>query len=77
VLGYLFKDTTTDKERDELIIMIQPTVIETGEDQITVNEVEKNRTILGRERRLPANPSTHRYLVSQSPIPSQEENDTS
>ena len=49
VLGYLFKDTTTDKERDELIIMIQPTVIETGQDQIIVNEVEKARTILGRE----------------------------
>jgi general secretion pathway protein D len=49
ILGYLFKDTTKAKERDELIIMIQPTVIETDADQIAVNEQEKQRTILGRE----------------------------
>jgi len=49
LLGYLFKDTTKDKERDELIIMIQPSVIETDADQIAVNEEEKQRTILGRE----------------------------
>jgi general secretion pathway protein D len=49
LLGYLFKDTTKNKERDELIIMIQPTVVETDADQIAVNEAEKQRTILGRE----------------------------
>jgi len=49
ILGYLFKDTTKNKERDELIIMIQPTVVETDADQIAVNEAEKQRTILGRE----------------------------
>jgi general secretion pathway protein D len=49
LLGYLFKDTTKTKERDELIIMIQPSVIETDADQIAVNEEEKQRTILGRE----------------------------
>jgi general secretion pathway protein D len=49
VLGYLFKDTTKNKERDELIIMIEPSVIETDADQIAVNEQEKQRTILGRE----------------------------
>jgi type II secretion system protein D len=49
VLGYLFGDTTKDKERDELIIMIQPTVVETDADQIAVNEAEKQRTILGQE----------------------------
>jgi type II secretory pathway component GspD/PulD (secretin) len=49
VLGYLFKDTTNKKERDELVIMIQPTVIGSDEDQITVNEDEKERTVLGRE----------------------------
>lgn len=49
VLGYLFKDTLKSKERDELIIMIQPTVVETDEDQIVANENEKQRTILGRE----------------------------
>ena len=49
VLGYLFKDTKKDKQRDELIIMIQPSVVETEADQIAVNEEEKQRTILGRE----------------------------
>ena len=49
VLGYLFKDTAKNKERDELIIMIQPTVVETDIDQINSNETEKKRTILGRE----------------------------
>ena len=49
LLGYLFSDTTKDKQRDELIIMIQPSVIETDADQIAVNEEEKQRTILGRE----------------------------
>ena len=49
VLGYLFSDTKKTKERDELIIMIQPSVIETDADQVAVNEAEKQRTILGRE----------------------------
>ena len=49
VLGYLFRDTSKSKERDELIIMIQPTVVETDADQIAANETEKRRTILGRE----------------------------
>jgi general secretion pathway protein D len=49
LLGYLFKDTAKSKERDELIIMIQPTVVETDADQIAVNEAEKRRTILGQE----------------------------
>ena len=48
-LGYLFKDTSKSKERDELIIMIQPTVVETEADQIAANETEKQRTILGHE----------------------------
>jgi type II secretion system protein D len=49
VLKYLFSDTSKNKERDELIIMIQPSVVETDADQIAVNEEEKARTILGRE----------------------------
>jgi len=49
LLGYLFKDTSKTKERDELIIMIQPTVIETDADQIAANEAEKQRTILGHD----------------------------
>ena len=49
LLGYLFKDTTKSKNRSELIIMIQPSVIETEGDQVVVNEAEKARTILGHE----------------------------
>ena len=49
VLGYLFKDTKKTKTRTELIIMIQPTVVDTEADQIVVNEAEKARTILGKE----------------------------
>jgi type II secretion system protein D len=48
-LGYLFKDTTKSTERDELIIMIQPTVVETDAQQIAANEAEEQRTILGKE----------------------------
>jgi general secretion pathway protein D len=49
LLGYLFKDTTKTKSRTELIIMIQPSVVETEGDQVVVNEAEKARTILGHE----------------------------
>jgi general secretion pathway protein D len=49
ILGYLFKDTTKNKERDELIIMIQPSVVANDADMLRVNEEEKQRTILGRE----------------------------
>jgi general secretion pathway protein D len=54
VLGYLFKDTKKTKERDELIIMIQPSVIETDADEIAVNQAEKQRTLLGREAEVTA-----------------------
>jgi type II secretion system protein D len=49
ILGYLFKDTTKTKDREELIIMIEPSVVETDADLVAVNEEEKQRTILGRE----------------------------
>jgi general secretion pathway protein D len=48
-LGYFFKEVGKSKERDELIIMIQPSVVETPEDQVAINEEEKQRTILGPE----------------------------
>lgn len=49
VLKYLFSTTQKKKEHDELIIMIQPTVVETAADQIATNQAEKKRTILGTE----------------------------
>ena len=66
ILGYLFKDTTKSKERDELIIMISPQVIETAADQIAVNEAEKQRTILGHEAVETANGPTSDTLT---PVP--------
>jgi general secretion pathway protein D len=58
VLGYLFKDTKKTKTRTELIIMIQPSVVETEGDQVVVNEAEKRRTILGQEAEESADGST-------------------
>ena len=49
LLGYLFSDTKKNKNRTELIIMIQPTVVDNEADQVVVNETEKARTILGKE----------------------------
>ncbi|MCE0523472.1 MAG: hypothetical protein LV480_11245 [Methylacidiphilales bacterium] len=49
VLGYLFKDTTKNKMRSELIIMIEPTVVESATDQIAVDDTERQRTILGHD----------------------------
>jgi len=49
VLGYLFGAVDKAKKREELIIMIQPTVVANEADQITVDDEEKQRTILGRE----------------------------
>jgi general secretion pathway protein D len=57
LLGYLFKDTKKTKTRTELIIMIQPTVVDTEADQVVVNEAEKARTILGKEAEESAPPS--------------------
>ena len=56
LLGYFFRDTTNDKTRTELIIMISPTVIETEADQVLANESEKNRTILEQNARRAAPP---------------------
>jgi type II secretion system protein D len=49
ILKYLFSTTQKKKEHDELIIMIQPTVVETALDQISANDAEKKRTLLGDE----------------------------
>lgn len=55
LLGYFFKTTSKNKERNELIIMIQPTVVETETDQMAVDKAEKQRTILGQEAERAAN----------------------
>jgi general secretion pathway protein D len=73
VLGYLFKDTLKSKERDELIIMIQPTVVETDADQVAVNEIEKQRTILGKEASEAATPITTTTTTRE--VTTEKEND--
>jgi hypothetical protein len=49
VLGYLFGAVDKAKKREELIIMIQPSVVANDADQTAVDEEEKRRTILGHE----------------------------
>ena len=46
VLGYLFGSTDKAKKREELIIMIQPTVVANDTDQITVDNREEGHTLL-------------------------------
>jgi general secretion pathway protein D len=46
VLGYLFGATDKAKKREELIIMIQPTVVATDSDQLTVDNREEGHTLL-------------------------------
>jgi general secretion pathway protein D len=73
ILGYLFKDTTKSKERDELIIMIQPTVVETDADQIAVDQAETQRTILGHEAIEAATGAVEPLPQSQSALAPQAE----
>ena len=67
LLGYLFKDTNKSKTRNELIIMIQPTVVETDVDQLAANEAEKQRAILGREAAEATGTSTTTVTTRVSP----------
>jgi type II secretion system protein D len=56
VLGYLFKQTTRKVERKELIILLQPTVVENNDDLARVSSEEMNRSKLGNEAYAKANP---------------------
>ncbi len=47
VLGYLFGAVDKAKKREELIIMIQPTVVANDEDQLGVDNREEAHTLLG------------------------------
>ncbi len=47
VLGYLFGAVDKAKKREELIIMIQPSVVATDVDQLTVDNREEGHTLLG------------------------------
>ncbi len=49
LLGYLFKSKTATKRKTELVLLIQPTVIENSLDQENVNEREKQNATIGKE----------------------------
>lgn len=57
VLGYIFKQTSRQVRRQELLVLLQPTVVETEEDQIAASREERNRTKLGDEAYAAAGPS--------------------
>lgn len=57
VIGLLFKQTTKKSSRREIIILIEPNVIETQEELAAASTYEKNRTIVGDESsQMSANP---------------------
>jgi type II secretory pathway component GspD/PulD (secretin) len=47
VLGYAFKSTKTNKTRKELIIFIQPVVVDNDEEAPTASQSEDARTMIG------------------------------
>ena len=55
VLGYLFKQTTRKVERKELIVLLQPTVVENNADLARASNEELNRSKLGNEAYAKAN----------------------
>jgi type II secretion system protein D len=48
VLGYLFKDETTSKQRSELVVMLQPHVIASDEDLERTQALNREREVLGK-----------------------------
>ncbi len=49
VLGYLFKSKTVTKRKTELVLLIQPTVIDSNETLSAANEQEKQNATVGKE----------------------------
>ncbi|MBJ7259544.1 MAG: hypothetical protein JHD33_08390, partial [Chthoniobacterales bacterium] len=57
VLGYFFKQTTRQVRRQELIVLLQPTVVENNDDMAKVSWQERDRSDLGDEAYAEAAPS--------------------
>jgi type II secretion system protein D len=57
VLGYLFKQTSREVRRQELIVLLQPTVVENDEDLAKASWQERYRSDLGDEAYAEAAPS--------------------
>ncbi|MBI4024406.1 MAG: hypothetical protein HY360_05455 [Verrucomicrobia bacterium] len=49
LIGELFKSTTKTMERSELIVLIQPTVIETEEELASASQSEQDRVVIGND----------------------------
>ena len=58
VLGYLFKQNSRQVKRQELLVLLQPTVVETEEDLVAASWQERYRTKLGDEAYAEAAPPT-------------------
>ncbi|MEM9444186.1 MAG: secretin N-terminal domain-containing protein [Verrucomicrobiota bacterium] len=69
LLGYLFKTTTIDKDRDELIILIQPTVIN-HEDEI-LEKAQLELDLTGIEETSIPNPSYPTKIRPAIPVTSE------
>ena len=49
LLGYLFKSNVRNDQRSELLILIQPNVIETEKDEAVAQALETSRTAIGKD----------------------------
>lgn len=57
VIGYLFKQTSREVRRQELIVLLQPTVVETDDDMAKASWQERYRSKLGDEAYAEAAPA--------------------
>lgn len=63
LLGYLFRSTSDSVERSELIVMIQPTVVESNEEMLETSYGEQSRARIGEKFR------SHEFaLPPESPL---------
>ncbi len=66
-LGNLFKNTTNKKERDELLVFIQPTVVNDDVQTLRASLKEERRTKVGADAYELAHPSDYAGPSSQPP----------
>jgi len=71
-VGSLFRDTTKNTERDELIILIQPMVVQSDEQMLQASRSEEDRAEMGNQSYLfaqppPPRPALEPFLPQYSP----------
>lgn len=69
VLGYFFKHVTKIDQRQELLILIQPHVVENEIDEITASELESLKTTIGIEGPEPTVPPIKNGKTPKGPPP--------